>query len=240
MKALVALSALFASCAGAVAVVGSHASAEPGPCATTDAMVRMGPGTQFLPDVINVAVDGTVCWTNDDFLTHNATSVPPGAFATQNLGPGESYRHTFASAGSFEYECTLHPGMTGRIDVGAAPPPPPPPPPPGPPPPPPPRSPPPPPAPPPPAARAVTVSGYRVRVERKGGRRWVVARVRLSRAAAGELRVMRTARTVARIRRTLRPGGNTIRLRVATRLPRGRYLARLTIEGRRYTAPVRL
>jgi plastocyanin len=27
------------------------------------------------------------------------------------------YSHTFATAGSYEYNCTIHSGMTGRVEV---------------------------------------------------------------------------------------------------------------------------
>ena len=242
VKALGALSAVCALCAAAV-LIGSPASAQPEPCVSTDAMVKMVAPIRFTPAIMSVAPGGTVCWTNEDVLTHNATSRTPGVFATGNMGQGDTYRHTFPNSGSFEYDCTIHPGMTGRVDVGSAPPPPPPgPPPPGPPPPPAPPPPPqpPPPSPPPPGTSRVTVSGYRVRVERKNGRRWVVARARLNRAAAGELRLLRRSRTMARMRKALRRGPNTLRLRIPARIQRGRYTARLTVAGRRYTASLQL
>ena len=45
---------------------------------------------------------------------------------------------------------------------------------------------------------------------------------------------------MARMRKALRRGPNTLRLRVPARLQRGRYLARLTVAGRRYTASLQL
>lgn len=198
---------------------------------------------------------------------NNVTSLPPGVFDFQIndlsdfhnfhlTGPGVDRTTTVPDTGqvtwdnitlqaesTFTYVCDPHSfDMNGRFTTtGGPPPPPPPPPPPGPPPPPPPPPPlPPPPPPPPSGTRGVTVSGFGVRVQRANGRRWIVARARLNRAAAGDLRLMRRNTTLARLRRTLRAGPNTLRLRVPARLARGRYLARLTVGGRRYTASLRL
>jgi hypothetical protein len=149
---------------------------------------------------------------------------------------------TLQAATTYTYVCDPHSfDMNGRFTTTGSPPPPPPPgpPPPGPPPPPQPP-PPPPPSPPPPATSRVTVSGFAARVERRNGRRWVVARARLNRAAAGELRLLRRTRTMARMRKALRRGPNTLRLRVPARIQRGRYTARLTVAGRRYTTSIRL
>lgn len=37
-----------------------------------------------------------------------------------NIGNGGTYAHTFASAGTYNYRCTLHGGMTGSVIVGGA------------------------------------------------------------------------------------------------------------------------
>ncbi len=67
----------------------------------------------------------------------------------------------------------------------------------------------------------------RVSVQRAGANRLVVVRLRVNRVTRARLRLARGSRTVASRRYGLRPGTNTLRLRVPRRLPRGPY--RLTI-----------
>jgi plastocyanin len=37
-----------------------------------------------------------------------------------DLTKGASFSHTFTTAGTYAYVCTIHSGMDGRIDVKAA------------------------------------------------------------------------------------------------------------------------
>lgn len=79
-----------------------------------------------------------------------------------------------------------------------------------------------------------------MRIARAGGRRWLVARARVTRAAPARLQLLRRNRTVASARRRFRAGRNELRLRLPRSLPRGTYVARLTIGGaaRPYTARI--
>ena len=81
-------------------------------------------GKFFDPDPINVSTGATVTWTNDDTTLHTVTSGSPesgaasGAeFDSSYLGAGKTFQHTFASAGTFDYYCTLHPFMVGKVVV---------------------------------------------------------------------------------------------------------------------------
>jgi plastocyanin len=69
----------------------------------------------FTPAEITVAVGGTVTWTNQDRVTHTATS--PGAWDTGRLAPGQSATQRFDTPGVFEYFCAIHPRMRGRVIV---------------------------------------------------------------------------------------------------------------------------
>ena len=73
----------------------------------------------FAPALLTITVGDTVTWTNSDTLTHTATSVN-GAFDSGDLDVGESYSLTFSAPGTYDYLCTPHPTMTGRIVVVAA------------------------------------------------------------------------------------------------------------------------
>ena len=71
--------------------------------------------TAFNPQNVEVRAGGTVRWTNNDQVQHNATG---SNFATANLGNGQSSAAiTFSTAGTFNYSCTLHAGMNGTVTV---------------------------------------------------------------------------------------------------------------------------
>jgi ribosomal protein L34 len=169
-----------------------------------------GPGVNALTEV---SFEGTVIW--DDVA----------------LQAGSTYT----------YVCDPHaPYMNGSfVTTGPSPPPPPPPtspppasPPPASPPPPAPPLPPPPPPPPPVSPQPhQTVTGFRVRIVRANGRRWLVARARVTIEARASLRLIRRNRTVASGRRRFFPGSNELRVVLPRRLAKGRYLARLTVGG---------
>jgi amicyanin len=74
----------------------------------------------FSPQSLTIQVGDTVTWTNLDQVAHTATSTT-GAFDSGLFGQNESYSFTFTQAGTYDYLCTPHPTMTGRIVVEAAP-----------------------------------------------------------------------------------------------------------------------
>jgi plastocyanin len=72
--------------------------------------------TAFGPNPLTVSVGTTVTFVNNDITSHDATAVA-GAFATGNIAPGRSAAVTLRTAGSFQYFCTIHPGMTATVTV---------------------------------------------------------------------------------------------------------------------------
>jgi len=96
---------------------------------TTDTTGGLGGGTTnqllasvtvnsnaFSPNLVHLARTGTVVW-----LWADTTSLHDVTFndqllssATRNSG---SHTITFQSSGTFNYRCTVHPGMTGSIVV---------------------------------------------------------------------------------------------------------------------------
>ena len=68
----------------------------------------------FTPSDLKVEKGTTVIWTNKDSVVHNVTSTN---FKSSNLNPGESFTYTFSDSGEFDYSCSLHPQMTGKITV---------------------------------------------------------------------------------------------------------------------------
>ena len=72
-------------------------------------------GFKFGPPEIDVKVGDTVTWTNNDKQPHTATSA--GAFDTGSIAPGATGKATFSKAGTFEYICSFHPFMKGKVVV---------------------------------------------------------------------------------------------------------------------------
>ena len=72
----------------------------------------------FNPRVDTVAVGGTVTWTNTGNAPHTSTSTAsPALWDSGTLNNGQSFPRQFSTAGSFQYDCTIHPNMTGTIVV---------------------------------------------------------------------------------------------------------------------------
>lgn len=71
----------------------------------------------FSPSTVTVAAGDTVLWTNNDNVTHTVTSDTGSELGSSQLGQGQTYRHVFASAGTFAYHCTIHPSMHGSVTV---------------------------------------------------------------------------------------------------------------------------
>ncbi|MDE3074519.1 MAG: cupredoxin domain-containing protein [Chloroflexota bacterium] len=70
----------------------------------------------FGPPVINVKVGTKITWTNNGPTDHTTTSSA-GGWDSKVLKKGSSFTWTATKAGSFSYLCTLHPFMTGTVNV---------------------------------------------------------------------------------------------------------------------------
>jgi amicyanin len=83
--------------------------------ATTSVDIK---GMAFSPANITVKVGDTVTWTNNDAVAHDVTETDGqnGPKSTL-LQPGKSYVFTFDKAGTYNYNCSIHPGMTGSVIV---------------------------------------------------------------------------------------------------------------------------
>ena len=72
----------------------------------------------FAPPEITIAPGETVTWTNDDGAPHGL-EFGDGAAGNDLLLPGASYSRGFAEPGKYDYSCSIHPYMTGRVIVQA-------------------------------------------------------------------------------------------------------------------------
>ena len=70
----------------------------------------------FTPATITIHVGDTVTWTNHGPSAHTATA-DNGSFNTGVLQKGQSASHTFTTAGTVTYICSIHPFMHGTVVV---------------------------------------------------------------------------------------------------------------------------
>ena len=87
------------------------------PVATS--VVNLPPSYRFEPAAITVKAGTTVTWTNRDNFTHSV-QFKDGGLPTDPMlmKPGENTTYTFATAGTFHYQCSLHPqNMQGTVTV---------------------------------------------------------------------------------------------------------------------------
>ena len=71
----------------------------------------------FTPASASVPAGTTVTWTNRDDVPHNIVSTER-RFKSPVLDTNERFSHRFDAPGAYNYFCSLHPRMTGRVVVG--------------------------------------------------------------------------------------------------------------------------
>jgi plastocyanin len=75
-------------------------------------------GMAFSPKVVAARPGDTITWVNKDMFVHNVTGASAG-LRSGDLQPGQSWRHVLRQGEDFDYLCTLHPVMRGRVEVKA-------------------------------------------------------------------------------------------------------------------------
>jgi plastocyanin len=83
-----------------------------------------GPGTQvsmkdikFNPGTVTIKAGGKVTWTNDDSVGHDVTADDFESGSPGGIDGGSTFSHTFKKAGTYNYVCSVHPGMKGSVKV---------------------------------------------------------------------------------------------------------------------------
>ena len=100
------------------AVAALTMTANPQGVRAADVTVSMG-DSFFAPSSITVQVGDTITWANGGALPHTTTAVD--AWDSDILMAGEQFSYTFATAGTFNYLCAVHPTiMTGTVVVEQA------------------------------------------------------------------------------------------------------------------------
>jgi len=120
---LVVLLALFALATGCGSDnSGSTPTASAAPPASSGSAAPSGGSTveikdfMFMPATLTVPVGGTVTWKFDDSTQHTVTA-DDNSFKSSPMAGGQTFTHTFTTAGTVPYHCSIHPSMTATIIV---------------------------------------------------------------------------------------------------------------------------
>ncbi len=75
----------------------------------------------YIPSLVEISAGESVTWQNQDVAFHSVTSGtyenPDGLFDSGHLDPYQSFTLTFDNTGEYDYFCTLHPWMSGKVQV---------------------------------------------------------------------------------------------------------------------------
>jgi plastocyanin len=105
---------------GAVSVAALLFAAMPespsaGEAAASSAAVRID-NFNFTPPTLVVAPGTTVTWTNVDDSPHTVREKD-GKFKSAALDTDDTFSQTFSAPGEYEYFCSIHPRMVGKVVV---------------------------------------------------------------------------------------------------------------------------
>lgn len=68
----------------------------------------------FSPSEMRARVGDKITWTNNDSAPHQ---IIANSFSSNLLNKGESFSFTFNNKGSYDYHCSIHPSMVGKIII---------------------------------------------------------------------------------------------------------------------------
>lgn len=71
---------------------------------------------KFMPQELTVPVGTTVKWVNKDDFPHTVVENNK-TFRSNGLDTDDTFSFTFTKAGTFDYFCSLHPYMKGKVIV---------------------------------------------------------------------------------------------------------------------------
>ena len=108
------LAVLFTALASTACLAEDGTTASAGSVAT----VSMDHNT-FIPSEITVVPGTTVTWVNKEAMPHTVVDTDKG-FRSKILAKDASFSFTFATAGDYNYLCSIHPNMKGKVIVKPA------------------------------------------------------------------------------------------------------------------------
>ncbi|MEP6989527.1 MAG: plastocyanin/azurin family copper-binding protein [bacterium] len=107
------------SCGGAASSTGTNNNGNGTgtgvtPTVTTSVTLQ---NTAFNPSSIQVSAGAVVTYTNSDGIAHNVTFSSATIGGTGDFTTGAKTLTMPTAAGSYDYHCSIHPGMTGSVTV---------------------------------------------------------------------------------------------------------------------------
>jgi plastocyanin len=111
------LAAVIAALVLLVAVAGCGGNTSARDASPVDSGSIIMKDSTFQPAHVEVPARTTVTWTNGDQVPHNV-KFDDGP-ASDNLAFGATFQRVFNDPGTFDYKCTIHPDMLGRVTVTA-------------------------------------------------------------------------------------------------------------------------
>ena len=70
----------------------------------------------FGPSITKVSAGTTVTWINRDDIPHTVASTEK-TFKSKVMDTDEKFSYTFSKPGTYPYFCSIHPKMTGTVEV---------------------------------------------------------------------------------------------------------------------------
>ena len=114
-------SALVAAALGAATAAALAAVVLPGWANTTaQASAVSIDNFTFTPQKLTVKAGTTVTWTNKDDIPHGVAWTKNIFTRSKAMDTDDSSSFTFATPGTYQYFCYIHPQMTGTVVVKAA------------------------------------------------------------------------------------------------------------------------
>lgn len=89
------------------------ATAMAAPAAHAEATVQIV-NLHYKPTPLTIDLGETVTWKNEGFIPHTVTG---GELDSGRIRGGGEFSYTFTKPGTFEYRCTIHPSMLGKVIV---------------------------------------------------------------------------------------------------------------------------
>ncbi len=102
-------------CLAASALVYFVAAARTAEGPKADEQVRID-NFSFIPETLTVKAGTTVTWVNMDDVPHTVVSTAR-KFSSKVLDTDDQYGRVFSEKGTFEYYCSVHPHMKGKVIV---------------------------------------------------------------------------------------------------------------------------
>lgn len=99
--------------AGALIALSLVASATAGPAKTHTVTIE---NMQFNPQELIVHRGDRIVWVNKDLFPHTVTAAKK-SFDSGSIAANASWRYVAAKSGDYDYGCTFHPTMKGKITV---------------------------------------------------------------------------------------------------------------------------